>query len=321
MKNKNGIILLVVIVAIIFAGVIIALSYFNGVKGSVFVDSFPRGAEVFLDGVKQGETPITIKDLSLGEYEIQVSHDGYRTFTKTFSITRANPKVTVIANLEHVTFVLQVSSYPTEAEVYVDGEKKGLTPITIDDLPLGEHFVEVTKENFNTWSQKIDVSEYKVIQLMANLQATSASISVDSDPEGATVYINDKQKGVTPLKVGNLDAGDYTLRVEKEGFAPYTEKITVSKGETVTRNIALKKAETVLSIDSDPEGAELFLNGEDVGKTPFKKLNIKPGAYNIKIVKEGYLPFVTKITVKKGVPANYKFPLLKLPSDKSGSNP
>ena len=203
----------------------------------------------------------------------------------------------------------------------MDGEKKGLTPITIDDLPLGEHFVEVKKENFGTWSQKIDVNEYKVIQLVANLQATSASISVDSDPEGATVYLNGKNEGVTPVKIENLDAGNYILKIEKEGFAPYTEKITISKGETIIRNITLKKAETVLSIDSEPEGAELFLNGEDVGKTPFKKLNIKPGIYNVKIVKDGYLPFVTKITVKKGVPASYKFPLLKLPSDKTDSNP
>ncbi len=313
--KKNGVILGIVIVGILIGAVVIAISYFNGIKGSVFVDSFPRGSDVFLDGVKQGETPITIKNLSFGEYEIQVSHDGYRTFTKTVSITRANPKVTVIANLEHVTFVLQVSSYPTEAEVYVDGEKKGLTPITINDLPLGEHFVEVTKENFNTWSQKIDVNEYKVIQLVANLQATSASISVDSNPEGATVYLNGKNKGITPVKIEDLDAGDYTLTVEKDGFAPYTEKITVSKGETVVRNITLKKAITELSIDSEPEGAELYLNGKDIGKTPFKQLNISPGTYNVKILKDGYLPFVTKITVKKGVPANYKFPLLKLPSN------
>ncbi len=315
MKNKNGIILAIVIVAILLGAVVIAISYFNGAKGSIFVDSFPRNSEVFLDGVKQGETPLTIKNLSFGEYEIQVTHDGYRTFTKTVSITRSNPKVTVIANLEHVTFVLQVSSYPTEAEVYVDGEKKGLTPITINDLPLGEHFVEVTKENFTTWSQKIEVNEYKVIQLFANLQAVSASISVDSDPEGATVYLNGKSEGVTPLKIENLDAGDYLLKIEKSGFAPYTEKITISKGETVIRNITLKKAETVLSIDSDPEGAELYLNGKDVGKTPFEQVNITPGTYNVKILKEGYLPFVTKITVKKGIPANYKFPLLKLPSN------
>ena len=124
MKNKNGIILAVVLVAVLIGAVVIAISYFSGAKGSVFVDSFPRGSEVFLDGVKQGETPITIKNLSFGEYEIQVSHDGYRTFTKTVSITRSHPKVTVIANLEHVTFVLQVSSYPRKPKFTWTERKK-----------------------------------------------------------------------------------------------------------------------------------------------------------------------------------------------------
>ncbi len=312
MKNKNGIIALIIIAAVVFAGIIIGFSYFTGVKGSVFVDSFPRGSDVFLDGVKQGETPITIKNLSMGEYEIQVSHDGYRTFTETVTVSRKKPKVTVIANLEHVTFVLQVSSYPTEAEVYVDGEKKGLTPITIDDLPLGEHFIEVKKDNFTTWSHKIDVSEYKVIQLMANLQAVSASLTVETTPEGATVYLNGKKEGVTPLTVENLDAGDYVLKIEKDGFAPYEEKITVSKGETVKRNIALKKAETELIVNSTPQRADLYLNGNKVGQTPYDQLNIKPGKYQLKLEKDGYLPYVTQITVKKGVPLKLDIPLLKL---------
>ena len=313
MKNK-GVILVIVLSVVVLIAAVIFFSM-NNVSGSIFVDSFPQKSDVYLDGVKKGVTPITINGLQLGEYEIQVKHDGYRTFTQSVSITKDKPKVTVIANLEHVTFVLQVSSYPTEAEVYVDGIKKGLTPITIDDLPLGEHFVEVKKQNFATWSQKIDAESYKVIQLVATLQPQSASLSVDSTPQGATVYLNDKNMGVTPIVINDLDAGDYDLKLTMDGYAPYEEQITVNKGEEVDKNITLEKASTVLSIDSKPTGAEIFINGKGSGKTPFKQINIKPGTYKIKIVKDGYLPFVTQITIKENQTKNFVFPLLKLPEN------
>ena len=318
MKNKG--IILVAVLGVIALIAVVAFFSMNNVSGSIFVDSFPQKSDVYLDGVKKGVTPLTINGLQLGEYEVQVKHDGYRTFTQSVSITKDKPKVTVIANLEHVTFVLQVSSYPTEAEVYVDGIKKGLTPITIDDLPLGEHFVEVKKQNFAIWSQKIDAESYKVIQLVATLQPQSASLSVNSTPPGATVYLNGKNEGVTPIVINNLDAGKYDLRLTMDGYAPYEEQITVSKGEEVERNITLKKASTVLSIDSRPTGAEIFINGKDSGKTPFKQINVKPGTYKVKIVKNGYLPFVTQITIKRNQTKNFVFPLLKLPQN-NPSNP
>jgi len=318
MKNRSVILILVLSVVALIA--VVVFFSMNNVTGSIFVDSFPQKSDVYLDGTEKGVTPLTIKGLQLGEYEIQVKHGGYRTFTQSVSITKDKPKVTVIANLEHVTFVLQVSSYPTEAEVYVDGIKKGLTPITIDDLPLGEHFVEVKKQNFATWSQKIDAESYKVIQLVAKLQPQSASLSINSTPQGATVYLNDKNMGVTPIVINNLDAGDYDLKLTMDGYAPYEEQITVNKGEEVDKNITLKKASTVLSIDSKPTGAEIFINGKDSGKTPFKQINIKPGTYKIKIVKDGYLPFVTQITIKSNQTKSFVFPLLKLPEN-NPSNP
>ena len=318
MKNRA-----VIIIAILSTVILIATVIFfsmNNVSGSIFVDSFPQKSDVYLDGVKKGVTPIAINGLQLGEYEIQVKHDGYRTFTQSVSITKDKPKITVIANLEHVTFVLQVSSYPTEAEVYVDGIKKGLTPITIDDLPLGEHFVEVKKQNFAIWSQKIDAESYKVIQLVATLQPQSASLSINSTPQGATVYLNDKNMGVTPVVINNLDAEKYNLKLTMDGYAPYEEQITVSKGEEIDRNITLKKASTILSIDSKPTDAEIFINGKDSGKTPFSQINIKPGTYKIKIAKDGYLPFVTQITIKENQTKSFVFPLLKLPQN-NPSNP
>ncbi len=314
---KNKVLIVILIIAIVFIVAFITISYFLNTKGSIFINSFPQDSEVYIDGKNKGTTPLTINNLSFGEYEVQVKHDGYRTFTKTADISMNKPKVIVIANLEHITFILQVSSYPTEAEVYVDGTKKGLTPITIDDLSLGEHFVEVKKANFSVWSQKINVNEYKVIQLIANLQATAASIKIDATPKGAKVLLNGKIQGTTPLIIKNLDADTYVLDIQMNGYIPYKEKITLNKGEAIQRNITLKKINTMLNIDSKPSGSKIYINGKDMGITPYKAQNLKPGKYSIKIEKDGYLPFSTQIIIKDGDIKTLVFPLLKLPSGNS----
>ena len=45
-------------------------------------------------------------------------------------------------------------------------------------------------------------------------------VSIESDPPGATVIVNDVELGRTPLEAGFTHYGVYDVRVEKEGFEP-----------------------------------------------------------------------------------------------------
>ena len=316
MDKKGKLLIMIVVIVIVFISAWLFISLNVNKAGIIRVDSFPKGADVYVDGVKKGETPIEIKGLKLGMYEVEIRKDGYKTEIYQKKIDRNNLKQLIFANLIHKTFTLQITSYPTEAEVYVDGVKKGLTPITIDDLLYGKHFVEVKKENFSTWSKEIDVEEYKVIQLDAELNAKFASIDITTDPAGATVYLNNEKKGITPIEIKNLDSGKYKLSIQRDGYAPYEETIETVKGNTIEREIKLKKASTILMIDSKPTGADLYINGVLKGKTPYTKINIAPGKYGIDIKKEGYLPFSTTVQVELNKKSNFVFPLLKLPQSK-----
>jgi len=317
MDKKGRFLIIIVLLIIAFIAIWFFVSLETNVTGTITVDSYPKGADVYIDGVKKGETPITITGLKVGMYEVEVKKEGYKPEVFEKKLDKDNQKQLVIANLTHKTFTLEITSYPTEAEVYVDGIKKGLTPISIDDLLFGKHFIEVKKENFSTWSKEMEVEEYKVIQIDAELTAQFGTIDITTDPDGADVYLNDEKKGVTPVKIENLDPGKYKLFVQKDGYAPYEEELGVVKGETVERKITLKEANTLLKIDSKPTGAKLYIEGVLKGETPYTAINMEPGDYKIKIDKEGYLPFSTTVEVKSGKETNLMFPLLKLPE----SNP
>ena len=51
--------------------------------GSVFVESRPPAAQVFLDGERVGRTPVTLSDVAAGLHEIRIQRDGYRVWSTT----------------------------------------------------------------------------------------------------------------------------------------------------------------------------------------------------------------------------------------------
>jgi len=292
MDKRGKILFIIAFLVILFIAIWFIVFLGTNTKGVITIDSYPKGADVYVDGVLRGTTPLTISGLELGMYGIEVKKEGYETEIYERKLDKNNLKQLIIANLSHMTFTLEVTSYPTEAEVYVDGVKKGFTPIKLEDVLYGKHFIEVRKENFTTWSKEINVEEYKILQIDAELLAKYCTIDIVSDPEGAN-----------------------KLSIEKDGYVLYEEEIETIKGETTNRKITLKKADTFVTINSVPVGANLHIDNVLVGTTPYTAIDVEPGIYEVRIEKDGYLPFSTTVEVEKGKEISLLFPLLKLPEN------
>jgi hypothetical protein len=122
------------------------------VTGSLDVRSTPSGASIYIDGDYKGVTPKVISGLSEGSHQVKVTRSGYNDYTRTTSVT-AGKTATVSATLSPipqapVTGSLDVSSTPSGANIYIDGEYKGVTPMVISGLPEGEYLVTVTKDGY-----------------------------------------------------------------------------------------------------------------------------------------------------------------------------
>jgi len=310
-KRTTGIIIIVVIVVASVLLYFIVRATISSTE--IFVDSYPKECNVYLNGELKGDTPISLRGLDYGEYLIEVSKEGFTTSTQSLTLNRENPKKVIFVTLEHLTFTLEVESYPSEAEVYIDGIKIGITPLKTEDLLLGKHFIEVRKQNYTKWTKEIEVKENQTIKFFAELLPSSSSISIVSVPDAAKVFINNVEKGVTPLTIENLEPGEYELLVIKDGYVPYRESFTISKGDTIKRDLVLKKATTYLIINSVPEGATLYLNNELKGKTPYEELDLKPGIYSLRLTMDGYLEFSTEIEIVTGKISKFEFTLLKFP--------
>jgi hypothetical protein len=135
-----------------------------------------------------------------------------------------------------------VRSTPPGAEVFVDGTRRGVTPLAVRDLPLGAHAVRITRSGFTAAEQRvtldagrpsraIDVTLGRVAAAAPPVAAsTPGSLVVESRPAGARVLVDGREAGRTPLTVPALPAGDYAVRIDLDGYQPITTTTRVEPG-------------------------------------------------------------------------------------------
>jgi len=133
----------------------------NSVKiihvGLVSVSSTPSGASIYLDGTYKGTTPETIFDVPVGSHSILLTKSGYYDKSATIIVV-LNQVASVSESLDAKTGEIGISSDPSEAMVYLDDSYKGITPITISDVPEGYHTVKLTKPGYWDYCETLYVS-------------------------------------------------------------------------------------------------------------------------------------------------------------------
>ena len=101
---------------------------------------------------------------------------------------------------------------------------------------------------------------------------SKAALVVSSQPEDAPVYVDGQMVGTTPC-TAMIDTGvhgrrDVMVAVSKEGYRTKQANVSLFAGKQMKwTNIHLDRM-TTLEVDSEPEGASVYVDGELVGETP-----------------------------------------------------
>ena len=134
--------------------------------GWIYVSSSPGGAAVTLDGNSIGQTPFSgslkLDTVQNGDHTIALSLSGYRPFTTTTRVL-ANTVSEVSAILKPGTPVsakggLSVSSEPTGANVFLDNNFIGISPLTLNDVSTGSHVITFKLEGYADYSSTTQVN-------------------------------------------------------------------------------------------------------------------------------------------------------------------
>ncbi|HSA60042.1 MAG TPA: PEGA domain-containing protein [bacterium] len=118
-----------------------------------------------------------------------------------------------------------------------------------------------------------------------------ATLSVDSEPRGAEVYVDSEYQGVTPLQNARVPAGYVPVTLLKEGFVRQTTRITLKAGETKSLGtIQLGSAFGEIFINSYPPRATVYLDGDKIkARTPLTIRKVpRDKPHTIRLQLEGY---------------------------------
>jgi hypothetical protein len=140
---------------------------------------------------------------------------------------------------------------------------------------------------------------------------------IESQPPGATVYLNDKNTllGTTPWN-GTID-GKNKLIIVAQGYDEIERDVTGRPNQVTNLFFALSRQHYLgwLEVKANIPSADVYIDGKDAGsagKTPFAT-NITPGKHTIIVSKEGFTEDVREVNIVAGAPHKIDFTLAKAP--------
>ena len=158
---------------------------------------------------------------------------------KRLILRLSNREISVIAYrqaLSEIRFtgLLEVNSLPDGATIFLDGEEtEFVTPHTFH-LSTGNHRVKLKQSTeYEPSVEKIaPVQLNRIPRIHFTLTPLGhGTLLVSSRPFGATIYLDGKQVGDTPLKLTNLRAGQHQLRLVT-GEAEYAQTFEIQRDQT-----------------------------------------------------------------------------------------
>ncbi len=219
--------------------------------GSLYVLSSPANANIYLDGVYKGRTPMTITDISSGMHTLEIDHPGYYDWRSSVEVPAGGTK-TLSATLNPMPSAssgwIYVSSSPGGASVTLDGNSVGQTPysgsLKLNNIATGSHNVALILAGYAPYSAQTSVYSNTVSEVTAVLTpqapvSATGGLTVSSTPSGAQVFLDNAFIGITPLTLASVASGTHTVTIRMDGYPEYSTTTPVNAGATSTVSAAL----------------------------------------------------------------------------------
>ena len=152
--------------------------------GWILVRTEPPSATVLLNGVRRGQTPLSLRDVPFGQHQVEVSRPGFETVRRVVTVGASSAVLPVGIELMPTdrqteteragaeTGALVFQSRPTGARVIVDGSLAGRTPIEVE-VSAGRHDIRIEGDGYAQWVTTVDVTAAERVSVNASLERLS----------------------------------------------------------------------------------------------------------------------------------------------------
>jgi hypothetical protein len=156
---------------------------------------------------------------------------------------------------------LLVRSTPPGATVFIDDERRGVTPLALQNVELGTRRVRVQRDGFTIEERQINLTRSRPSRSVdvrltraapqarpatpapAAPAARTGSLVIESRPTGASITLNGRQIGTTPMTIDDLEPGSYSVLLELPTFRPIRTTVRVVAGQRARAAASLVSAQ------------------------------------------------------------------------------
>jgi formylglycine-generating enzyme required for sulfatase activity len=276
--------------------------------GTLRVDTTNVAATIDIDGVESGRVPGVVT-VSAGNHTVTLRAPHYVDYIASVVIEGAGVRQDLKAVLQPSWGTLQISAIPAGAHVAVDGVDSGTTP-TVVDAPSGVRRIRISARNLKTWESSVVLNAGEALNIgPITLGEPDAHLTLVSEPSHAEVTIGGVHRGQTPIEV-DLPAGiQHELVVNLPGYATWTRPVFADTGKRISLDAKLEAVGARVTIQGEPDGAQLFIDGIDRGRTP-QSLELSAIEHRIEVRKEGWAAYTGTVTPAKGLDRTLQYRLV-----------
>ena len=215
------------------------------------LSSEPAGADILVDGEIVGVTP-TVLEVIQGDRQLMLQLPTYASWQQDLVVTAGQPQDLGTIKLQPAAGLLQLVSTPNGANVTLDGEFQGQTPLELEITPGRPHRLAVFRPGYRRHSEAVELAAAAVEARTIRLRAQLGEVKFRISPAQAILRVNGKPQG-KGSQVLSLPAVAQRVEISLDGYAPVKRTVTPRPGLQQLVEVSLQTAAEAKAARNKPE--------------------------------------------------------------------
>jgi formylglycine-generating enzyme required for sulfatase activity len=164
-------------------------------------------------------------------------------------------------------------------------------------LRAGVYRVTASAEGYRPFEAPFTVGDERNQTFEFTLEKLPGKVTFASDPPGATVLVDGKEQGTTPIADVEVAAGEHNVAMQHPRYQPATTNVMV-EGRGVPQSVSLTLTPNwaPVRIVTDPPGATVSVDDEPLGTTP-GTIDVLAGTHRIHVKLAGHKAWEKELDV------------------------
>lgn len=211
----------------------------------------PDGADVIVNGELLGVTPAQV-ELMQGAHEITLKRSGFKAWEDDLQVQAGQDQQLPAVQLEAADGLVFIRSVPGNANITINGEYRGQTPLELELSPDQDHDLRLFRTGFETATRRIRTVAEQESDITVALNPITNLVRVIADPPDAELYVDGELKGAANQSI-ELMAASQRIEIRREGYVAYATNFTSRPGLDQEIRVRLKTEEEARLESIQPE--------------------------------------------------------------------